>query len=142
MIAGGVALLAIIVGIVYLNRPAPPQPGNEQASPEAKAYVDNLQLSNVQMKATENFMKQEVVEVEGNITNRGSRSLQSVDVFCLFYGIDGREIHRERVPILKLKNGSLKPGETRPFRLPFDSLPDGWNQAMPRLVIAQITFAQ
>jgi hypothetical protein len=25
--------------------------------------------------------------------------------------------------------------------MPFDTLPDGWNQALPKMVIAQITFA-
>ena len=35
----------------------------------------------------------------------------------------------------------LKPGATKSFRMPFDTLPDGWNQAIPKMVIAQITFA-
>ncbi len=94
------------------------------------------------MKATENFMKQQLVEMQGKIANEGARSLQSVDVYCLFYGVDGHELHRERVPIVQAKALPLKPGEVRPFRLPFDSLPDGWNQALPKMVIAQITFAQ
>jgi len=34
----------------------------------------------------------------------------------------------------------VKPGETKPFRLAFDNAPQGWNQAMPDLVIAQIQF--
>ena len=86
-------------------------------------------------------MKQQVVEIQGRITNDGPRPLQSVDVYCLFSGVAGREIHREKVPIVKTKGMPLKPGETRAFRLPFDTLPEGWNQAMPRMVIAQITFA-
>jgi hypothetical protein len=93
------------------------------------------------MKATLNFMQQQVVEVQGKITNKGPRSVKSIDVYCLFYGVDGREVHRERVPIVQSRTSPLKPGETRTFRLPFDALPDTWNQAMPRIVIAQITFA-
>jgi hypothetical protein len=65
-----------------------------------------------------------------------------VSVYCLFYGVDGREIYRERVPIVGASAAPLKPGEVRAFRLPFDSLPEGWNQAMPKMVIAQITFAR
>jgi hypothetical protein len=38
-------------------------------------------------------------------------------------------------------NGGLKPGETKSFRLPFDDLPDSWNQAMPQLVIAGVKFS-
>jgi len=47
---------------------------------------------------------------------------------------------RERVPIVSAKIGSLAPGETKPFRLPFDNIPESWNQAMPQLVIAGMTF--
>lgn len=94
------------------------------------------------MKATLNFMQQQVVEVTGKITNNGPRPLQSIDVYCLFYSVNGAEVHRERVPVVLSKGASLKPGETRNFRLPFDALPDTWNQAMPRIAIAQIKFAR
>jgi hypothetical protein len=94
------------------------------------------------MQASENFMKQRLVEVQGKLSNDGPRALQAVDIYCLFYGIDGREIYRERVPILPAKSRPLQPQETRDFRLPFDTLPDTWNQAVPRMVIARITFSQ
>ncbi len=138
---GIVVAVILIAALIYLNKPAP-KPPNTAASPEAKAYLPSLHLSNVSMKAAENFMKQQVVEIDGNIANNGPRRLRSVDVYCLFYGADGREVYRERVPILEAKAAPLKPGETRRFRLPFDTLPDTWNQAIPRMVIAQITFAQ
>jgi hypothetical protein len=134
-------VVAIVAALVYLNRPTTNTAREGPASAEAKAYVRNLQLSDVSMKASENFMRQQVVEITGKIANNGPRELESVDVHCLFYGVDGREIHRERVPIVRSSTAPLKPGEVRAFRLPFDSLPDGWNQAMPKMVIAQITFA-
>jgi hypothetical protein len=139
---GVVVVFALIAGLAYLNQPVAPKTDG-RASSEARAYLTNLELSDVAMQATENFMQQQVVEVQGRIGNKGARSLASVDVYCLFYGVDGRELHRERLPIVG-KTGAkapLKPGETSAFRLPFDSLPDGWNQAMPKLVIAQIAFA-
>ena len=49
---------------------------------------------------------------------------------------------RERVAIVKMSGKGLKPGETRSFRLPFDSIPSSWNQALPQLVIARIEFAE
>jgi len=134
-------LVLLLSGLSYLNRPAPKSPPG-QASPEAKAYLSNLDLKDVTMKASENFMKQQVVEIEGSIGNKGSRPLQSIDVYCLFYSVDGHELHRERVPVVSPKAAPLKSGESRPFRLPFDNLPDGWNQALPKMVIAQIDFAR
>jgi hypothetical protein len=37
--------------------------------------------------------------------------------------------------------GKLAPGESKPFRLAFDNVPESWNQAMPQMVIAAIDFA-
>ncbi len=93
------------------------------------------------MKATENFMRQQVVEIDGKIKNNGTRPVESVDIFCFFSGINGSPVYRERASIVPAKSLPLKPGEVRSFRLPFDSLPDTWNQALPRMVVAQITFA-
>jgi hypothetical protein len=141
LLMAAVAVLALLGGVLYLNRPAPKTLAST-ASHEAKAYLTNLGLSDVNMQASENLVNQKVVEVLGNISNNGPRELKSIDVYCLFYGLDGREVHRERLRIVGGAGtpGSLKPGATKSFRMPFDSLPDGWNQALPKMVIAQITF--
>jgi hypothetical protein len=36
--------------------------------------------------------------------------------------------------------GDLGPGDTKSFRLAFDSIPESWNKQMPDLVIAQVVF--
>ncbi len=127
---------------MYLSRPHGTGQAEEQASADAKAYVNNLELSDVRLQAAENFMQQQVVEVDGKITNKGDRPLNSVDVYCLFYGVNGQMVHRERVPIVHAKGKPLNPGATREFRLPFDTLPPNWNQTMPHLVVARIEFAR
>lgn len=121
----------------FISRPKP-DVNAVPLAPEAKAYVRNLQLSEVSMKATESYVGQMVTEIEGKITNAGSRAVSQADVFCIFYNAYGEVILRERVPIVK---ASLKPGETRSFRLPFDDIPGSWNNQMPQLVIARIEFA-
>ena len=35
---------------------------------------------------------------------------------------------------------SWRRSETKPFRLPFDNIPESWNQTMPQLVMARIEF--
>ena len=142
ILIGCVTLLALVAALLYLRQTGATENDARQASAEAKAYVNNLVLSDVGMKATENFMQQQVVEIEGKISNKGTRTLQSIDVYCLFYGADGHEIRRERVPIVRGKGKPLMPGETRDFRLPFDALSPEWNQAMPGLVVAQIEFTR
>lgn len=107
---------------------------------EAKKYVANLKISNVEMKAAESYMKQTVVEITGNIKNVGDRGVRIVDLNCTFYDAYNQIVLRERVSIVREKMGGLAPGEEKPFRLPFDTVPEAWNQAMPSLVIAGIEF--
>lgn len=109
---------------------------------EARAYVRGgyLELSEVEMKAKENFAQQTLVEVTGKITNKGTRTVQLVEVNCVFHDPYGMVVLRERLSIVGGRAGGLKPGETKTFRLPFDTLPQSWNQALPDLVIAQILF--
>jgi hypothetical protein len=110
-------------------------------TPEAKSYTRNLQLSDVEMKASENYFKQTVVEIDGKIANAGTRPLDTVEIYCIFHDSYGQLVLRRRVPIVGGRMGGLKPGETKSFRLPFDDLPESWNQAMPQLVIAGVKFS-
>jgi hypothetical protein len=129
---------ALAAGLLwFVNRPQAVA-ANAPLSADAKAYVRNLQLTEVTMKATESYVQQMVTEIEGKITNSGGRTVQHADVYCVFYNSYGEVILRERVTIVVT---DLKPGETRAFRLPFDNIPGGWNNQMPQLVIARIEFA-
>ena len=127
-------------GVIWYagKRAAEPPPPPAAVTAEAKAYVKNLKLSGVDMKATENFAGAAVVEIIGNITNQGDRTLTRVDLSCIFYDVNGMVVLRERVPIVKT---TLKPGETKPFRLAFEGVSQNWNQTLPQMVIAQIDFA-
>ncbi len=78
------------------------------------------------MKATESYVGQTVTEIEGKITNAGSRTVKHADVYCVFYNAYGEVVLRERVPIVAT---GLKPGETRAFRLPFDDIPGRLEQS-------------
>jgi hypothetical protein len=125
----------------YSKYSASHKPQTLALSEEAKQYVRNLKLSDVGIKATESYLKQTVVEVVGKVTNRGSRTVQVVEVYCVFYDAYGQLVLRERVPIVGPRTGSLAPSETKDFRLPFDNVPDSWNHQMPQLVIAGINFS-
>jgi hypothetical protein len=131
-----------VVAVLLLLRGRPAQAPAPVLTPEARAYVHGgyLQLSEVNMSAKENFARQMLVEVTGRITNTGNRTLKQIDLNCVFRDPAGRVVLRDRVAIVKERLGGLKPGETKDFRLPFDTIPESWNQALPELVIAQISF--
>jgi LPXTG-motif cell wall-anchored protein len=137
----GLFLLLGGAGFFFLNRKAsqtpPPPPPPTQA---ARDYVPNLKLSSVEMNAHTSYLNQQVVEITGSLTNTGNRKLALVEVNCIFYDGYRQLVLNERVPVISRKMGGLAPGETKQFRLPFDNIPESWNQAMPAMVIAQVQF--
>jgi hypothetical protein len=140
-IAIALLVLAGLGGFWYLDRLAqkgPPAPA--PLSGEARAYVRNLQLLDVEMGAHESYLKQSIVEITGKIGNNGERVMQAVEINCVFYDPYGQVVLRERVPIVSRKMGMLASGEIKNFRLAFDNIPASWNQAMPQMVIANIVF--
>ena len=140
MVGGIIVILGLSAwgGYDYWQRKHPPAP--PVLTPEAKQYVRNLQLSGVEMKATESYMKQRVVEITGDVTNNGPRAVNVVEINCVFYDPYGQLVLRERVTVVGRRTGRLAPGDKKSFRLAFDNIPESWNQQLPALVIAQIVF--
>jgi hypothetical protein len=137
----GLVLVLGAAGFYFLDRQSRVPPPKPVLTPEARTYIHNLPLSDVDMKAHESYLKQSVVEITGKIGNTGNRVLKLVEVNCVFMDPYGQVVLRERVPIVSPKIGGLAPGEIKAFRLAFDNIPESWNQGLPQLVIAQIIFA-
>ncbi len=136
-------LVAGLASFWYLDRASKqPTPAPPPLTGEARAYVRHgyLVISDAAMEAHESYLKQQVVEITGQIRNAGDRVLELVEINCVFRDAYGQVVLRERVPIVSRKMGRLAPAEGKPFRLAFDSIPDSWSQAMPELVIARIDF--
>jgi hypothetical protein len=137
----GLVLVLGLGGFLFLDRAAkklPPPP--PRLTGDARAYAGKLKLTNVEMKAHESYLKQSVVEIVGNIQNVGDRMVKTVEINCVFYDAYGQVVLRERVPIVSPKIGAVAPEQIKPFRLPFDNIPESWNQRMPQLVMAAIEF--
>ena len=90
-----------------------------ELTPEAKAYVRNLQLSDVTVQANQSLFNQVVVEIQGKIANAGDRAVQTVEIYCVFHDSYGQTVLRKRVPIVGGPSGAkgartapLQPGET------------------------------
>ncbi len=157
-IVAGIVVLLGAAGFLYLDRASKQTPaGPAPPSAEARAYAKNLRfvaddginLENPKMESHESYLKQSIVEITGNIMNAGERPVSSVEVTWLFKDPgtpmpDGTlyqdVIWRERTSLVSKKSGGLAPGQFRHFSISFDNVPDSWNQAMPSLVIAGISF--
>ncbi len=146
----GVVLALGVGAFLYLEqasrKPVPPPPPLTGPAKEYAKYLkfvsaDGAAAESPKMVAHESYLKQSVVEITGNLQNAGDRVLEVVEITCVFHDPYGQVVLRERVPIVSQKMGKIAPGETKPFRLAFDNVPESWNQAMPQMVIARIEFA-
>jgi hypothetical protein len=137
----GLAMILILGAFGWLTfapKPQPPPP--PVLTEDAKRYIDNLTISNVRIQAAESVINQRVVEILGDITNKGGRTVKLAEITCVFKDYNDKELQRERVAIIGQTTGPLAPGATKAFRLAFDDLAENWNQAYPGFVIAQIQF--
>jgi hypothetical protein len=139
-----VILLAVIAGLgafLWLNNAPPPvAPPKPKLTQQARDYLPNLKLSDVEPQTSESYIQSSLFEIMGKITNAGSKTVAGVLVTCVFRSYDGHEIKREVVSVANASSGVLTPHSTKPFRLAFDDIPDTWNHQMPDFVIAQISF--
>ena len=140
LVTFGLLLVAGTAGYFVYEKSRNRPPDVPVLTPEAAAYLPHLQLSDVEMKAAESFLRQTVTSISGKITNSGPRTLRLAEIHCIFRNPYGQVVLRERVAIVGRKTGPVSTGQTRSFQLTFDNIPESWNQAMPDLVISQIQF--
>jgi hypothetical protein len=138
-----ILILGAFGWLTFSPKPAPAPPPVLTA--EARAYLPNLDIENVKPQVAESMVNQHLVEILGDISNKGNRVVKLAEVTCVFRDYSGTEVKRERVSIVggavMGAKGSLAPGESKHFRLAFDDVPESWNQALPSLFIAQIQFS-
>ena len=140
LIAAAVFGALAAVGYYQWKADAEAVPAGLVLTDEARAYLPMLDLhDDVEMVATESALGHTLVEITGTIENLGEKPIRSVKLNCVFYEINGIELDRAPASIVRANVG-LPPGEKRQFRLAFDAVPDGWNQTMPNLFIAEIVF--
>ena len=142
MVTIALVMVALTVGYFLLQQSRERRPSTPVLTQEATAYLPNLQLSDVDMKAAENYLHQTATTITGKITNNGLRTVRLVEVHCLFRDLNGQVVLREWVTIVGRKTGPVPTGQTRAFELNFDNIPATWNQAMPGLVISQMQFQE
>ncbi len=135
-----VVLLGVGVALFLFWQSQHRQKAGAVLTAEAAAYLPSLDLSGVEMAASDTFLEQTLVEITGKIKNNGDKTVALVEINCVFRDINGVEIAREPRVVIGSKTGPLAPQQEKSFRLPFDNLPADWNQALPNLFVAQIVF--
>jgi hypothetical protein len=137
-------VIAIAIIFAFLLRS---QPKTASGPPP---YVASLKLSDFKMSAAENFVGATVSYVDGTITNLGDKSVTHVMVEVTFKDDMGQLAQREDIPMQVLKTDGpypeavdfkvspLGPGQSKTFRLTFESISAQWNHQYPEIQVTDV----
>jgi Protein of unknown function (DUF2393) len=139
-----VVVIAIAVIFAFLLRNQP------KAASGPPPYAASLKLSDFKMSAAENFVGATVSYVDGTITNAGNKTVTHVIVQVLFKDDLGQLAQREDIPMQVLKTtgpypeavdfsvSPLGPGQSKTFRLTFESISAQWNRQYPDIQVTDV----
>ncbi|MGA9642234.1 MAG: hypothetical protein WBQ72_12625 [Terriglobales bacterium] len=141
----GIVIVGVILGAIALilrseqKKPAEPSP-----------YAADLKFSELKASAAQNFAGATVSYLDGTVTNSGNQTIIHALVQVTFKDDMGQTAQREELPIHVLRTGGpydeavdlnvspLLPGQSKPFRLTFESISAQWNHAYPDLKVTQV----
>ncbi|MBI1740604.1 MAG: DUF2393 family protein [Candidatus Koribacter versatilis] len=141
----GIFIVAVVVGILVLilrsEQKAPPQP---------PSYAANLKFSDLKASAAQNFVGATVSYLDGTVTNTGDKTVIHAVLQITFKDDMGQTAQREELPLRVLRTGGpydeavalnlspLAPGQSKPFRLTFESISTQWNHAYPEMQVVDV----
>jgi hypothetical protein len=137
-------VIAIAVIFAFLLRS---QPKGASGPPP---YAASLKLSDFKMSAAENFVGATVSYVDGTVTNAGSNTVTHIVVEVQFKDDLGQLAQREDISMQVLKTDGPYPeavdfsvsplgsGQSKPFRLTFESISAQWNHQYPDIQVTDV----
>lgn len=130
--------LVLLAGIYWLGSRQPESQTPLAPSEEAIAYAEHLGVSNLHLSAEENFLGQEVIYLDGNVTNHGDKTVREIQVRIYFQDTLGQVILKEDRQVLGVRSAPLPPGESREFQIRFDRVPESWNLQVPQFQLLSV----
>ena len=119
-------------------------------SAQPDPYASNLPIKNLAMSESSNLAGGKVTYLDGQIANKGARTVTGITVQVLFRDYAHEVAQNETLPLMLIRTrdpyidvepvsaAPLKPGDERDFRLIFDTVADGWDGAYPEIRIIRV----
>jgi hypothetical protein len=129
-----------MLGGIYLltreSRPAGPVVDEHLPMDDtARAYAERIRFTELSVGRATNFLNQEVTFLFGTVTNEGTKTVRGLEIELDFRDLLNQTALREMQYVVGLRSAPLAPGEKREFQLTFETVPAGWNQAVPGITI-------
>jgi len=145
-----VVVLIVIGVLVGVSRHAQPaNPGNAIAPLDP--YAASLPISNIQMSQASSVAGTQSTYVDGQIANQGQKTVTAITVQVIFRGFTNPVAQQVTTPLRLIRTrqpyvdtqsvgaAPIHPGETREFRLIFESISGDWNQNYPEIRVISVT---
>ena len=145
----GVALAIVLVGVaanIWLDSgtvktptvtvPAQLPPLDEAA----RTYASQIEITDLLPSKWANMLGQEVVYLDGRLTNNGDRNIAALDLTIEFQDMYGQMVRRETYRAIGAIGAAsqapaLAPNQSHTFRAAFERVPPTWNQTTPAVRI-------
>ena len=137
LIIGGVVVLSIGLSLWFLfHGPTAGPPGYQSTvslkmTPAEQAYLKNIRIEKIALSRAENFIRQEVTILSGEVVNDGPEKIQLLSLTVEFADSMDQIALRETRRVLSAPSTTLSPGERRSFEISFDHVPSTWNMQQP-----------
>jgi hypothetical protein len=143
-----VAAVVLVVGLGILviagGHSTPVAPAGNGMAP-ADPYAAKLPLTGLEMSEATSFSGAKVTYIDGRVANTGDRTLTAITVQVGFHSDTGEFAQRIAEPLSLIRTrqpyvdtqpvsaAPIEPGQSREFRLIFDTVPPDWNLQMPEV---------
>ena len=147
MIAGALVAIVLLLLVFAGRRHGPP---NAAQILPLDPYAQNLIVSDLAMSESTSLSGGKSTFLDGRIRNAGPRTVTAVTVQVLFANEEGMPPRIETVPLMLIRTrepyvdtgpvstAPLKTGDSREFRLIFESLPANWNMQLPEMRVTSV----
>jgi hypothetical protein len=149
IVAAAVIILGLGILVVAGGR-TPQESAQGTGMAPADPYAPRLPISGIQMSEATSFSGAKVTYIDGQINNSGDRTVVAITVQVGFHNDTGQFAQRIAVPLNLIRTrepyvdtqpvsaAPIEPGQTREFRLIFDTMPADWNQQVPEIRIISV----
>ena len=146
LMVAAAAVVIVVAGLyVWPGRQSPSRGGAQQVhppfGPEERAYAATIKIENLALSRAENFLKQEVTILAGELVNTGDRALREVEITVEFADDMNQIALRESRLAVTSAATPLGPGERRAFDVSFEHIPTSWNMQQPGVRVTGLLFA-
>ena len=140
-----VVSIIVVVGLLLLWAFSPSAEDKVAAAPlteisDTAAVQNYLQLSHLSIATSENFARQKIYVISGNLKNVSDKPVRMVEVKMAFTDFDGKPILDYSQKVLDRNQKPLAPGTQFRFEARQENLPRGWNYRVPITEVSKIGY--